>query len=313
MDSPQVHPLDAVYWEDTQELILPPVVMLPTHYRDLRRRLWEPRQPTRFVPIIHGTQILCDVAISMHTDPAELIRRVEAMRMEPPRVHLAVFPQYIWVLFLSHADPVPPLVRARGGMRPMPGAAHHTLTSSLGSSGTTPTSLSWSIDRTGQPYPTSMNFLQAEQAQPTQLVKIMLPAQAPREVLITTNVDMEEEDMLRQAAHRFALSPTRVTLKGAVPLERLQHGDTLILPIKVKFPSWRPGIAGLSPLHGFVDLRLKQSTSFRHHGQFSACIRSSRKRITFIHIPLQSIGRAFRFINKGRPSLSPSSLRLPLT
>ena len=130
MDSPQVHPLDAVYWEDTQELILPPVVMLPTHYRDLRRGLWEPRQPTRFVPVIHGTHILCDIAISMHTDPAELIRRVEAMRMEPPRVHLAVFPPHIWVLFLSHADPVPPLVRARGGMRPMPGAAHHTMSSS---------------------------------------------------------------------------------------------------------------------------------------------------------------------------------------
>ena len=53
---------------------------------------------------------------------------------------------------------------------------------------------------------------------------------------MTTNVDMEEEDILRQAAHRFAVPPTRVTLKGAVPLERLQHGDTLILPIKVKFP-----------------------------------------------------------------------------
>ena len=236
MDSPQVHPLDAVYWADTQELILPPVVMLPTHYRDLRRGLWEPRQPTRFVPVIHGTHILCDIAISMHTDPAELIRRVEAMRMEPPRVHLAVFPPHIWVLFLSHADPVPPLVRARGGMRPMPGATHHTLSSSLGSSGTTPTSLSWSIDRVGQPYSTNMNFIQAEQAHPTQLVKIMLPAQAPREVLMTTNVDMEEEDILRQAAHRFALPPTRVTLKGVVPLERLQHGDTLILPIKVKFP-----------------------------------------------------------------------------
>ena len=122
-------------------------------------------------------------------------------------------------------------------MRPMPGASHHALSSSLGSSGTTPTPLSWSIDRMGQPYSTNpTTYTQAEQAQPTQLVKILLPAQAPREVIMATNVDMDEEDIIRQVAHRFALPPPRITIKGSVPLERLQHGDTLILPLKVKFP-----------------------------------------------------------------------------
>ena len=88
----------------------------PVHYRDLRRGLW---QPTRFVPVVNGISIVCDVAISMQLELSELVRKVadEFDSRTSPSIHL---PEHIWVIFQSHEDMVPGLVRAKGGVRPDP-------------------------------------------------------------------------------------------------------------------------------------------------------------------------------------------------
>ena len=235
LDRPRFQPEDVLVWWRVDEVVLAPPIQVPDNVHDLRRGLWEQHQSIRTVPIVCADVIVRDIAITTAVGPQEVVRRVEALQLRPPRVHIVILEQ-IWFICLTHRDPCPHVLKQRGGMHgwrqtPRPQYAH-------GQEREQDIQREHDILDGYQIH--DRDFVQndhIEGERPSQFVMACLPPAPPRQILLRVYADQNDQEIAQQAADRFARDPQQVRVLGAVPTEAMIRGDTLLLPLKVRLPN----------------------------------------------------------------------------